>query len=141
MKKMTITIPDMQSSHCQARVAGVLKNIPGVTVNVVQAGAADITVHEISAQDAVTMAIQQAGYLVEGISVQSPEDKLKFKTNINCGGCVTSVTPALNAAVGEGNWQVNTQDPAKILTITNTELTATAIINTVQQAGFKIEKV
>ena len=140
MKTMTITIPDMQSNHCQARVAGVLKNIPGVTVDQVQAGSANITVHEISAQEAVTMAIQQAGYMVEGISVTTPEDKMKFKTNINCSGCVAGVTPALNASVGEGNWQVNTQDPNKTLTITNTDLTEADIIDTVQKAGFKIEK-
>ncbi|WP_246229488.1 heavy-metal-associated domain-containing protein [Mucilaginibacter humi] len=42
-------------------------------------------------------------------------ETLKFKTNINCGGCIAKVTPALNQAVGEGNWQVNTDIPEKHL--------------------------
>ena len=30
--------------------------------------------------------------------------KLIFKTNINCSGCVSSVTSVLNQTVGEDNW-------------------------------------
>lgn len=30
--------------------------------------------------------------------------KLKFKTNINCGGCIEKVTPFLNEVAGEGHW-------------------------------------
>ena len=41
----------------------------------------------------------------------------KFKTNIKCSGCVATVTPHLNEAVGEANWNVDITDPAKILSV------------------------
>lgn len=67
-------------------------------------------------------------------------ETLKFKTNINCGGCIAKVTPALNQAVGEGNWQVNTDIPEKTLTI-NTQTPAELIMEKVSAAGFKIEEI
>ncbi len=42
---------------------------------------------------------------------------MKFKTNIKCGGCIAAVTPVLDAAVGNGNWQVDLSDPLKVLTL------------------------
>ena len=60
---------------------------------------------------------------------------LKFKTNINCGGCLKAVAPALNAATAIQNWQVDTANPDKILTIT-TDLSAAQVAALVQEAGF-----
>ena len=34
---------------------------------------------------------------------------IQLKTNINCGGCVEKVKPALNETFGENNWKVDTQ--------------------------------
>jgi copper chaperone len=42
---------------------------------------------------------------------------LKFKTNINCGGCLATVTPLLNNLKGVKNWKVDTTNPDKILSI------------------------
>ena len=42
---------------------------------------------------------------------------LKFKTNINCGGCISKVTPFLNKQEGVESWEVDTSNPDKILTI------------------------
>lgn len=64
--------------------------------------------------------------------------ELKFKTNINCGSCIKSVTPFLNETVGEGNWKVDTANPDKILTVETTEEVAD-VIEAVTDAGFKIE--
>ena len=61
---------------------------------------------------------------------------LKFKTNINCGGCVKAVTPALNAEKAIHAWQVDTADPAKILTV-STELSAAQVQALVAEAGFE----
>jgi copper chaperone len=66
-------------------------------------------------------------------------ETLKFKTNINCGGCIAKVTPALNETVGEGNWQVDTSVPEKILTVKG-ETTADSIIKRVESVGFRIGK-
>ena len=64
--------------------------------------------------------------------------ELKFKTNINCGSCIKSVTPFLDEAVGEGNWKVDTANPDKVLTVVTEEEVAD-VIEAVTDAGFKIE--
>ncbi len=69
------------------------------------------------------------------------KEQLKFKTTINCGGCVASVTPALNSAVGEGNWQVDINDPAKILTVDSDTVNKATVIEAVNKAGFKAEPI
>ena len=65
---------------------------------------------------------------------------IALKTNINCGGCVASVTPALNAAVGEGNWKVDTANPKKVLTVNSDKLSQQEVIRAVQKAGFRAEE-
>lgn len=64
----------------------------------------------------------------------------QFKTNINCGGCVAKVTPALNSHEAIKEWKVDTANPSKVLTIQTEELKEDDIIALVQQAGFKAEK-
>ena len=41
----------------------------------------------------------------------------QFKTNINCGMCVRSVTNFLNEVPGIERWEVDTNSPEKILTV------------------------
>ena len=68
-------------------------------------------------------------------------ETLKLKTNINCSGCVAKVTPSLNETIGENNWQVDTQNPNKILTVSGTEVNKNEVIRAIQKAGFKAEEV
>lgn len=65
---------------------------------------------------------------------------LKFKTNINCGGCIASVKPHLEALEGLKNWDVDTADADKILSIETDNLSEEEIIETVKNAGYNIEK-
>ena len=65
---------------------------------------------------------------------------IQLKTNINCGGCVTTVTPFLDEAVGKENWQVDTSNKDKILTVTKENAVTDEVIKIVQKAGFKAEK-
>jgi copper chaperone CopZ len=65
--------------------------------------------------------------------------QFQFKTNINCGGCITAVKPHLDKTVGYGKWQVDTNNKEKILTITSELVTESEVIDTVKKAGFKIE--
>lgn len=65
---------------------------------------------------------------------------LKFKTNIKCLGCIAQVTSALNNAVGEKNWNVDIQNPDKILTVSSVNSTKDAIRQAVEKAGFKAEE-
>lgn len=64
----------------------------------------------------------------------------QFKTNIKCGGCIATVTPFLNQAAGENAWKVDTAIPEKVLTVSAAGVPADAIIEAVQKAGFKAEK-
>lgn len=66
-------------------------------------------------------------------------EKLTFKTNIKCGGCIATVTPFLNKAVGENNWQVDTQNPDKLLTVEGA--TADQVKDAIKDAGYKAELV
>jgi len=64
----------------------------------------------------------------------------KFKTNIKCTGCVATVTPFLDAAVGESKWEVDLADPSRILTV-NAETDKDVVIRALEKAGYKAEKV
>ena len=63
-----------------------------------------------------------------------------FKTNIKCSGCIAQITPYLNEAAGEDHWNVDLQNPHKILTVTGST-DDTKIREAVQKAGFTAEKV
>jgi copper chaperone len=69
------------------------------------------------------------------------EKQLKFKTNINCNNCVRSVSGFLNDVSQIKHWEVDTANPEKILTVEGDEVTAEAVIEAVEEAGFDIEKV
>ena len=65
---------------------------------------------------------------------------LKFKTNINCGNCVATVKPFLDALPNSTTWVVDTANPEKILTVQGEAVTAPEVIAKVKQAGFKVEE-
>ena len=69
---------------------------------------------------------------------------LQFKTNINCGNCIKSVTPFLNALETVDRWQVNTDVSDKILSVESEESEAIVkqqVEKAVQDAGFRIESI
>jgi copper chaperone len=63
----------------------------------------------------------------------------QFKTNINCGGCVAKVTPVLNADTQIQEWNVDTIDPNKMLTVETENLNEKEIQEIIAKAGFKAE--
>ncbi len=63
---------------------------------------------------------------------------LKFKTNIKCGACVATVTPHLTGAEGIQNWQVDLQNPNRILTV-ETNKSAAQVAELVKAAGYQAE--
>lgn len=66
---------------------------------------------------------------------------IRFKTNINCGGCIKAVTPFLDKAEGVKSWQVDTNNPEKILTVEAEGADAQALKKVVEKAGFKAEQI
>ncbi len=66
---------------------------------------------------------------------------VKYKTNINCGGCIKSVTPFLNELDNVDTWKVDTENPDKILEVVLDDYNSAIILETVKKAGFKIEEI
>ena len=65
-------------------------------------------------------------------------EKLKFKTTIKCSGCVAKVTPFLDEALGKDTWNVDYNNPAKVLTVIG-EKDAGKVVEAVEKAGYKAE--
>jgi copper chaperone CopZ len=63
----------------------------------------------------------------------------QFKTNINCSGCVAKVKPHMDGAQGISQWEVDTNNKDKVLTVKSDGMTQDQIMETVQKAGFRIE--
>ena len=63
---------------------------------------------------------------------------LKFKTNINCTGCLSKVSPLLNQESEIKAWNVDLDNENKILTVETLALTAEEIKLIVAKAGFSV---
>ena len=67
-------------------------------------------------------------------------ETLKFKTTIKCSGCIAIVTPVLNALKGIDKWEVDTEDPNKVLTIqAENGLAPDNVITALQTKGYNAE--
>ena len=71
--------------------------------------------------------------------MKTNDKTLKFKTNINCSGCVEKVTPFLNDANGICHWDVDTANKDKILSVHSEGITEEEVSQKVKDVGFKIE--
>ena len=65
-----------------------------------------------------------------------PMKKLSFKTNIQCGNCLSKVSPKLNEQVAIHSWSVDLQDSNRTLTVETETLDAEDIRKAVLKAGF-----
>ena len=61
----------------------------------------------------------------------------KFKTNINCGGCIKSVTPFLDQ-LKDLEWNVDINDKRKVLEVKSDSVTKDEIMEKVIEAGYEI---
>ena len=140
MKNILISVPDMQSSHCQSRVQQALANVEGLNVTQITAGTVSVTAQTEDAVAAARIAIAHAGYAVGKVEPEAAAgNALQFKTNINCGGCVAQVKPVLDAQSDIASWEVDTMVKDKILSVVPNGITADQVIEAVQKTGFKIE--
>jgi copper chaperone len=64
---------------------------------------------------------------------------LHFKTNINCGNCIRAVSGFLDGAPTVEQWEVDTENPDKILTVQGADLSLDEVVQAVEEAGFAIE--
>jgi copper chaperone CopZ len=65
---------------------------------------------------------------------------LKFKTNINCNGCLSKVSPFLEKDSNIENWEVDLQSEDRILTVETKQSHPEQVIHTVEKAGFVAEQ-
>ncbi len=140
MKSTTLSVPDMQSAHCQMRVRNALQQVAGISTLEIASGAVKLEFEEESRLQEAAKAIETAGYTVVQPDSETPQT-YQFKTNINCGGCVAAVEPFLNKTDGVCSWSVDTQSKDKILTISSNGISPETIEDVVEKAGFKAEQV
>ena len=64
---------------------------------------------------------------------------LKFKSNINCTGCLSKVTPVFNDEQAIEKWGVDLEHDDRILTVETDELNAEEVQQKVSKAGFQAQ--
>lgn len=67
--------------------------------------------------------------------------EFQFKTNLNCGGCVSKIQSDLDSQSGICEWKVDTNHKDKILTVKSEGTTKDEIISIVKNKGFNIESI
>jgi len=68
-------------------------------------------------------------------------ETLKFNSTIKCTGCLAKVTPFLDEVAGENNWEVDLNNPNKVLTVKTEGVSAEAISQAVGAAGYSAESI
>lgn len=63
----------------------------------------------------------------------------KFRTNLNCSGCVSKMKSDFDNEKSISEWNVDTENKDKILTVKTSDLTEEDIIDMVNEKGFEAE--
>lgn len=71
--------------------------------------------------------------------MENNHQKFRFRSNINCSGCIAAVKPFLDQTEGVVRWEVDTNDKDKVLTVESQNITAEEVVAAVQKAGFRAE--
>ena len=79
MKNIELSIPSMQSAHCQARVNGAIKDIDGIKVEKLEAGKLSIAVESDEVKEELIETIEKTGYKVD-----DDEDEKVSSTSSGC---------------------------------------------------------
>ena len=64
----------------------------------------------------------------------------RFKTTIQCNGCLSKVTPKLNEILKEQSWSVDLESDDRILTVNDDNVSVDAVVSAVKSVGFEIEE-
>jgi copper chaperone len=79
MKKVELSIPDMQSAHCQTRVNDAVNGIDGITIEKIEDGKLFINYEDDNTKKQVVETIEKIGYKVA--------DDLNKETTCSTGCC------------------------------------------------------
>lgn len=66
---------------------------------------------------------------------------VKYKTNIQCTGCIKSLTPVLNNLDNINYWKVDLDNQDKILEVELDDDKKEIIFDAVKSLGFEIEEI
>lgn len=145
MKTLKIKVPDMQSHHCQQNVRSALETLEGAEILSIVPGEVQVTVPATADALTVLEVIRTAGYTVvpeESDSGDSARgETVRYKTNINCSGCVEKVANTLNTIEGVHHWEVDTGSLDKTLLVEYTDNAEQDVLAAVQEKGFRIERI
>ena len=64
----------------------------------------------------------------------------KFKTTIQCNGCLSKVTPKLNDILSDNSWSVDLESEDRILTVNDDNVSVDAVMSAVKSVGFEIQE-
>ena len=67
-------------------------------------------------------------------------ETLRFKTNLKCGGCIKAITPGLESMNSIDSWNVDLENPDKILEVSAPQDISEQIIESVKKAGYQISR-
>jgi copper chaperone len=62
-----------------------------------------------------------------------------FKTSINCNGCLSKVKPSLDNEPRITSWEIDLDNPDKILKVVAEDIKSSEIIDIIDNKGFEIE--
>ena len=68
-------------------------------------------------------------------------ETIKFKTTINCGTCVAKVKPVLDSQDDVSQWEVDTENPDKILIVHGENIDEADLVKVLQKVGYKAERI
>lgn len=67
--------------------------------------------------------------------------EFRFRTNLNCNGCISKVKADLDNAEGVDKWNVDINTSDKILTVKSKGITTDEVAAIVKSKGFKADLV
>lgn len=62
----------------------------------------------------------------------------KFKTDLRCGGCVSTITPLFTGATGIRSWAADVNSPDKVLTVEGDEVSRERVSGLLGKAGYHV---
>ena len=61
-----------------------------------------------------------------------------YKTNLRCGGCVSTIAPLLNGASGIASWKADVESPDRLLTVEGDDVSRERVESLLGKAGYQI---